>query len=177
MRTAASAAFALLLAAGMPAAAAENAFLSGDGKTIAYAPCSEEEAAECISHTIDCRGDGDLGGGIGIAILGAEEGGGPDARQLARVLIGKPWGGAKVVADVGGVSVDLGVQSITVSTNEMNGDWDLTLHSYGQTALFDALTRERAAGVTLDVAGYALTLSADTATADKLMTFKQSCGR
>lgn len=172
-------AFLAVLAAASPAAAAEkeNAFLSDDGKTLAYAPCSEEEAAECVSHSIDCRGDGAFGNGLAIGIIGDEEGGGPSVRQLAKALIDKPWGEAKVIARLGPVSVDLAVQAVTVNTDEMNADWDLTLHSYDQTVLFEALTPDRAADVTLDVAGHTLTLSADKQTAEKLMKFKQACER
>ena len=77
------------------AGTAFTAVLSDDGKTLVYSPCSEDEAAECIAYALDCRGDSSFGEVLRITVMGDPENG-PDVRAVARTLLNKPFGGAKV---------------------------------------------------------------------------------
>ena len=173
------AAFAVVFAAAVPAGAmaAEKIIgvLSEDSRILSYTPCAAEDAAECISYTIDCVGADGSPGNLGIYIFGNEQSG-PKVRVLAKTLIDKPYDEAKVRFSLaGGQNVDLVVASITVSQDEMNGDWDLNLESYEQTTLFDALTKVSAAKVTLDVAGHQMTISDGKKLAGDLLKFKTAC--
>lgn len=151
--------------------------LSDDGKTISYTPCSLEDSAECISHALDCRGDDAFGNGLAMTLLGGSSENPPDTRKLGKALIDKPFGEAVVTFTVGAKAVDVPVSAVTVSLDEMNGDWDLSLHFQDEGAFFDALTESTAASVKADVAGHLLHLSATKAEAANLIKFKQACTR
>lgn len=170
----AAAIVAAALGAGAAHAEKMNSIVGDDGKTLAFTPCSPDESVECISYDLDCRGDGGFGSGLDITVMGLEDGG-PSARAMAKALIDKPWGEAKVRFDVGGKPVDIQVHAVTVSTNEMNGDWDLGLHTYDPGSLFDSLTEKTVGKVTLDIAGQSFVLAEDKAGAANLMTFKKAC--
>ena len=152
-----------------------NAILSDDARTMSYTPCAEEDAAECISYEIDCRGDTGFGDTLSMLIFGA--GDDPDARALAKTLIDKPFGEASVSFDVSGSAIDLTVAAVTVSRDELNGDWDLALVFDNGDALLDSLTESAAKNVKADVAGYPLVLSADAGTAKKLVGLRKACTR
>lgn len=162
----------LAAALGTGAARAEkmNSIIGEDGKTLSFTPCSPDEAAECIAYEMNCSG----GSGVDINVSGAEEGG-PNARTMAKALIDKPWGEAKVQFSVGGKAIDIQAHSVTVSTNEMNGDWDLGLHSYDPGAFLDALTDKNAGKVSLKIADQSFVLAEDKAGAANLMKFKKAC--
>jgi hypothetical protein len=152
-----------------------TAILSEDARTLSYTPCAAEDAAECIAYALDCRPDDSFGGGLRITIMGEEQEG-PDVRALARSLLDKPFGEAKVRFTMAGrPPVELGVSALTVSEDEMNGDWDLALQSYDQGSLFDALTKASAGSVKLDVAGYSMTISDGPKAAADLLRFKAAC--
>jgi hypothetical protein len=168
-------AIALALAAAPAGAETFTGILSDDARTIAYTPCSAEDAAECISHVIDCRGDGAFGNGMAMTLLGASSENPPDVRKLAKALLDKEWGEAKVTFTIGGKAVELPVNAVTVSLDEMNGDWDLSLHFQDDSALFDALTDASAASVTANVAGYSVPLASTKDGGADLMKFKQAC--
>jgi hypothetical protein len=157
------------------AAAAEtlNSVLADDGKTLAYTPCEAEESAECVSHALHCRGDEGFGYGLAMTVIGA--GDDPDVRKLARILIDKPYGEAKVAFTVGEQMVELGVHAVTVSTDEMNGDWDLALHFMSDGDFYDALTEQTATRVSADVAGHTLPLSTGKTHAGHLLALKEAC--
>lgn len=161
-----------------PAVAAEDkmtAVLSDDAKTLSYTPCAEDEAAECIAYAIDCRGEGDFGGGLGILVMGNEQDG-PKVRSMAKTLLDGPFGETKVRFSLaGGKTADLTVTVLTVNEDEMNGDWDLTLHSYDQNLLFDALDKNSVTKVALSVADQTLMLSNDAKAAERLLAFKAAC--
>jgi hypothetical protein len=151
-----------------------HSILADDGKDIAYTPCDPEEAAECIAHVISCRGSEEFGDGFAITLMGAQDN--PDARKLASALLARDYGKALVVVSLGdGTRVDLPVQIITVSTNEMNADWDLWLFTYDQSNFFSALTDKTAADVRADIAGYRVVLSDDEASAANLLKFGKAC--
>ena len=157
--------------------ASQSAFLSDDGKTLAYAPCAEEEAAECVSHSLNCRGDSGFGNSLAFSLLGGTSDPAPDIRKLATALIARPFGEAKIRFILGGsTEIDAAAHSITVSTNEMNGELDLALHFYQGEAFLDALTAANAADVKADIESFPVVLADDTATGEKLMKFKAACG-
>ena len=161
----------------VPAQAAEtvNAILSDDARTLSYTPCAEDEAAECISYEIDCRGDTGFGDSLSMLIFGA--GDDPDVRSLAKSLIDKPYGEASVSFDVGGSAIETTIVAVTVSRDDMNGDWDMALVFDNGDAFLETLTEATATNVKADVAGYSLMLSADAATAKKLVGLRQGCMR
>lgn len=165
---------AAMLWPGLAQAEKMNSILGEDGKTLSFTPCGLDEASECIAYDMDCRGDGGFGSGLSIAVLGAEEGG-PNARAMAKTLIDKPWGEAKVQFEIAGNEVAASVSSITVSTNEMNGDWDLGLHTYDAGSFFDALTEKSAGKVSIEIAGQSFVLAEDKDGAANLLKFKQAC--
>src|SRR5688572_19667785 len=99
MKTTVFACASVLAIVSLPAAAADEkltSHLSEDGKTLAYTPCGEEEWGECISHSLNCRGDSGFGDGLQLIVSGAETPPGPDVRSLGKQLIDKPLGGATV---------------------------------------------------------------------------------
>jgi hypothetical protein len=154
---------------------AMNAMLSEDGKTLRFTPCAEDDAAECLAYALDCRGDGEFGGGLRILVMGNEQEG-PNVRTMAKALLDGPFGETRVRFSLaGGGSVELGVSAMTVNEDEMNADWDLSLHSYDQNALFDALTAETAAAVTLTIAGETLTFPTDAKARERILGFKTAC--
>jgi hypothetical protein len=151
-----------------------HSILSDDGKGIAYTPCSPEEASECIAHDISCRGNAEFGDGFSIALMGA--GNDPDVRKLAAALLGRDYGKALVVVTLGdGTRIELPVQIVTVSTNEMNADWDLSLFTYDQAKFFEALTEKTAKGVSADIEGYKVVLSDDKLSAANLLKLRKAC--
>lgn len=150
-----------------------NAVLSDDAKTLAYSPCAEDEAEECISYVIHCRGDAGWGSGLAMTLFGAEKD--PDVRKLAKILIDKPFGEAKVGFDAGAKHVDATVLAITVNKDEMNGDWDLALHFDDADQFLEALTDTTAKKAKANVAGYTVVLSNDERTAGKLLKLRQGC--
>lgn len=160
-----------------PAQATEtmNAILSDDARTLAYSPCAGEEVAECISYDINCRNDTEFGDTLAMLVFGADED--PNTRTLAKTLIDKPFGEASVRFGVGELSIDLSVAAVTVSRDELNGDWDLALVFDNGDAFLDSLTESAAKNVTADVAGYTVVLSADAETANKLVELRQACMR
>lgn len=151
-----------------------HSILSDDGKDIAYTPCDPEEATECIAHDISCRGSEEFGDGLAITLMGA--GNDPDARKLASALLARDYGKAVVGLTLGdGARVELPVQVITVSTNDMNADWDLWLFTYDQSNFFNALNDKTAANVWADIEGYKVVLSDDAASAANLLKFGKAC--
>lgn len=169
--------FAVSIALASAPAGAEtfSGILSDDARTIAYTPCSVEDAAECISHDINCRGDGNFGNGMAMTLLGASSDNAPDIRKLGKALLDREWGEAKVAFTVGGKTVEVTVNAVTVSLDEMNGDWDLALQFQDDGVFFDALSDASAASVTADVAGYSVPLASTKADGANLMKFKQAC--
>lgn len=153
-----------------------TSMLSDDGKTVSYTPCSVEDAAECISHDINCRGDDGFGDGLAMILLGASSENPPDTRKLAKALIDKEFGEAKVKFTVAGKSIDVPANAVTISLDELNGDWDLSLHFLDSGSFFDVLN-ETAVNVSADVAGYRVPLASTKADAANLMKFKQACSR
>lgn len=170
-----SLALAFALATAPAGAETFTGILSDDAKTIAYTPCSVEDSAECISHEFNCRGDDGYGNGTAMTLLGASSDNSPDIRKLATALIGKEWGQAKVAFSVGGKTVEVSVFAVTVSLDEMNGDWDLSLHFQDDGAFFDALSDTSASDVKVDVAGYSVPLASSKADGENLMKLKQAC--
>ncbi len=166
---------AVVLVQGAPADAKDrmNAILSDDAKTLAYSPCAEDEAEECISYVLHCRGDAGWGSGLAMTLFGAEKD--PDVRKLAKILIDKPFGEAKVGFDAGATHVDATVLAITVNKDEMNGDWDLALHFDDADQFLEALTDATAKKAKANVAGYTVVLSDDERTAGKLLQLRQGC--
>jgi len=154
-----------------------NSILADDAKTVAYTPCSGEETAECISHVIHCRGDDGFGDGLAMTILGGNSDSSPDVRKLGKALIDRPFGEAAVSFTLGGKTVDLNVNAVTVSLDEMNGDWDLALHFMDDGGFFDALSKTSAKDVRADVAGAMIPLSSTAADGANLLKFKTACGR
>lgn len=165
---------AAVLGTGAAQAEKMNSIVGDDGKTLSFTPCALDDAAECIAYDMDCRGDGGFGSGLSINVSGAEEGG-PNARAMAKALIDKPWGEAKVQFSVGGKAIEIQAHSVTVSTNEMNGDWDLGLHTYDPGAFLEALTEKNAGKVSLKIADQSFVLAEDKAGAANLMKFKKAC--
>ena len=153
-----------------------TAFLSDDAKTLSYASCDGEESPECLVHALDCGDDPSFGNGLGLTLIG-QGGNAPNIRKLATALIDKPLGESLVVFTIGGRAVDLTVHATMVSSNEMNADWDLSIHFMDDDRFFDALTKETASSVGADIAGHAIRLGYDKASADALMRFKTACER
>lgn len=145
--------------------------LSEDGKTISYSPCGEEEFAECVTHTMDCRD-----GRLSLTALGIIGPDGPDIAGMAKTLIGQPFGDAQAHFIIGPTTVDLPINAIAVSTNEMNGDWDLTLRFADDGKLLNKLDGSTTS-LKAEVAGVALTLAATPGDAEKLAALKKSCAR
>lgn len=157
-------------------AAPLSAFLSDDGKTLTYAPCAEDEAAECVSHSISCEDSSGFGNGLELVVLGGASDPSPDIRKLATALIARPFGEARIGFVLAGATpVEAPAHAVTVSTNEMNGDLDLSLRFYQGESFLEALTTDNAADVKADIEGFPLVLSADKATGEKLMKFKAAC--
>lgn len=166
-----------LIAFVAPAQAAEKfvSMLSDDAKTLSYSPCSEEDSAECISHDLHCRGDDGFGDGLAMTVLGGASKAASDVRKLGKALIDKPLGEANVRFTVGGKTIDLPANAVTVSLDEMNGNWDLSLHFMEDGEFFDALSKKSAESVTADVAGAVLKLSSGPADAANMLKFKTAC--
>ena len=150
-----------------------NAVLSEDGKTLAYTPCAEDESEECISYVLHCRGDAGWGSGLAMTLFGSEKD--PDVRKLAKILIDKPFGEAKVGFDAGAKHVDATVLAVTVNKDEMNGDWDLALHFDDADQFLEALTADTAKKAKANVAGYTVVLSDNERAAGKLLKLRQAC--
>jgi hypothetical protein len=167
------AALALAAAHALGAGKTMTAVLSEDARTLSYTPCSEDEAAECIAYALDCRTDNNFGG-LRVTLMG-DEASGPNVRSLAKALLARPFGEARMHVAPKGKPVDLQVTAFTVSQNEMDGDWMLDLHTYQQQDLFDALDRASAASVKLEVEGYSVTLSDGPKTAERLLRFASTC--
>jgi hypothetical protein len=170
---------ALALAFAVVPARAETftSLLSEDGRTLAYTPCAADEASECVSHDLNCRGDDGFGDGLAMTLLGASSESGPDTRKLAKALIDRDWGEARVDFTVGSKTVSLTAHAVTVSLDEMSGDWDLSLHFQDDGVFFDALTDASAADVAAHIEGYAVPLASTPADGANLMKFKKACDR
>lgn len=165
-------------AAGLVPARAGDApapVLSEDGRTLAYTYCSEDEAAECIAYSLDCRGDTTYGDHLRITIMGNTEEG-RDVRAIARLLLERDFGQMTARFRLGkGEPLDLMLTAFGVSQNEMDGDWELDLHSYQQNMFLEALDESSAGSVTLQVEDHSMVLSDNAKAAERLLRFKQAC--
>lgn len=157
-------------------AAEEKLFshLDGDSKTLFYTPCPEGEWGECITMSLHCRGDSGFGDALDLIITGAPAPDGPDVRKMAKALIDQPFGEARVSFIIGSKTVDLAANVVTVSMNEMMGDWDLALHFMDDSELLDRLDGSTA-DLKADVAGTMITLAADKRDADNLARLAKTC--
>jgi hypothetical protein len=157
-------------AAGVP-----TAILSEDGKTLSYTPCSEDEAAECITYALDCRSDAGYGDSLRITIMGNIEEG-PDVRAIAKRLLDSDFGEMTVrFTFAAGEPLDLMLTAFSVSQNEMDGDWILDLHSYQQHLLLEAIDADSARSVTLEVADHSMVLSDQALASERLLGFRNAC--
>ncbi|MBX3577598.1 MAG: hypothetical protein KF723_10320 [Rhizobiaceae bacterium] len=150
------------------------AFLSEDGRTIAYSACDESESwQECVSHDLSC---GEVGG-LTLLLLGAE-GGGFNARSTAKALLNRDWGQARVRFPAGGNrAAELTIHEISISLNDMNGDWDLTLQLYDPELLFQVVDERSVSSIKADIAGAVFDLTPNQDAGRKLLAFKSSCTR
>jgi hypothetical protein len=176
LRVLASMAVALTLPS-LPALAAEEklfSHLAEDGKTLFYTPCPEEEWGECVTMSLHCRGDSGFGDALDLVITGGPAPDGLDVRKMAKTLIDQPFGEARVPFIIGAKTVDLAANVVTVSTNEMMGDWDLSLHFMDDSELLDRLDASTA-DLKADVAGSMITLAADKRDAENLARLAKTC--
>jgi hypothetical protein len=161
----------------LPAVAADEKLISHlaeDNKTLFYTPCAEEEWGECISMSLHCRGDSGFGDALDIIITGGPAPAGPDVRKMAKTLIDKAFGETNVPFIIGAKAIDLSANVITISTNEMMGDWDLALHFTNDSELldrFDGTTTD----VKADVAGHMVPLATDKRDAENLARLAKTC--
>lgn len=170
-------AFTSLILLALPALAQDEnltSHLSEDSKTLFYTPCDSEEWGECISMSLNCRGDSGFGDAMDIIITGGPEPEGPDVRKLAKTLIDKAFGETQVPFIIGAKTIDLSANVITISTNEMMGDWDLALHFTNDSEVldrFDGTTTD----VKADIAGHMVTLANDKRDAENLARLSKTC--
>lgn len=150
--------------------------LSEDGRTLSYTPCESEEWGECISHSLHCRGDGGFGDGLAMVITGAAAPAGPDVRKMAKDLIDKPLGESAVPFIVGSKTIDLPVAAVTISNNEMVGDWDLSIHFSSEGDVLDRLDGSTDK-VDADVGGEMISLASSKRDAENLARLKTACAR
>lgn len=168
-------------AAASPASAQAGkiSILPGDNpKVIAYTPCEPtEEAGECISHLLSCETDESYGSGLELTVVGQGEGPGgkPDIPAMASKLIEGRYGDAKLRFTVGGNPAEVTTHYVMVTSNELNGDWDLTVRTMDPGGLLDVLTPESSAKVTADMGGYEVQLAASATDGEALMKFKKAC--
>jgi hypothetical protein len=176
LRVLASMAVALTLLSPPALAAEEKLFshLAEDGKTLFYTPCPEEEWGECVTMSLHCRGDSGFGDALDLVITGGPAPDGLDVRKMAKTLIDQPFGEARVPFIIGAKTVDLAANVVTVSTNEMMGDWDLSLHFMDDSELLDRLDASTA-DLKADVAGSMITLAADKRDAENLARLAKTC--
>lgn len=166
---------AALAALSLPALAAEEklfSHLADDNKTLFYTPCSEW--GECVEMSLHCRGDSGFGDALELVITGGPAPSGLDVRKLAKTLIDQPFGEARVSFIIGAKTVDLSANVVTVSTNEMMGDWDLALHFMDDSELLDRLDGSTT-DLKADVAGTMITLAADKRDAENLAQLSKTC--
>ncbi|EAB6718286.1 hypothetical protein BZU93_26215 [Salmonella enterica subsp. enterica] len=176
---------ACLLALAGPAAAEGDALslmLSDEDQTIAYTPCApNEEAGECLVHILTCNPSDAYGSGLELLVIG--QGGDasgkpdPDILAMARSQLEKPYGEARLHFSVGGKPVEIPASAVLVSSNELNGDWDLAVRSMDPGAFYDALTADSAGAVSADLGGHAVSLAASKADGAALLKFKTACTR
>lgn len=161
----------------LPAIAAEEKLISHlaeDGKTLFYTPCSGEEWSECVSMSLHCRGDSGFGDALDIIITGGPAPAGPDVRKMAKTLIDQALGETHVPFIIDAKTIDLTANVITISTNEMMGDWDLALHFTNDSELLDRFDGTTA-DVKADVAGHMITLATDKRDAENLARLAKTC--
>lgn len=169
-----------LIVAGPALAQGEKiSMLPGDDpKVIAYAPCApSEEAGECISHVLSCTSNDRYGDGLELMVIG--QGGGPgtqpDIPAMARNLLDKRYGHAKLRLMVGGAPIEMTAHYVLLTSNELNGDWDLTVRTMDQGGLLDVLTIGAAEQITADMGGFQVQLANSEADAKVIMKFKEAC--
>lgn len=172
-------ALALLLGASPALAQEKMSILPGDNpKAIAYTPCEpNEEAGECIAYILSCESSEAFGSGLELMIIGqgTPDDNGPDTRAIARTLLDKPYGESKFSFDLNGTPVELTAHNIVVSSNELNGDWDVAARSMDLLPLLDAMTSANTAKASATIGGYTVALSAGPPDAEVLMKFKKAC--
>jgi hypothetical protein len=151
----------------------------GDPKTVAYSHCPpSEESGECLAYLLSCEPSEAYGDGLELMVIGQGGGKGskPDITAMARTLLGgKSYGEAKLNFTIGGAPVEVPAHFVLVTSNEMNGDWDLTVRTMDPGVFLDVLSIGAAEQITADVGGYPVQLANGEEDAKVLMKFKEAC--
>jgi hypothetical protein len=158
-----------------------HAVASETGKTIFYTTCSVDEFSECIDYMFGCEKAANAGvsGELSLMISGfEEEEGKSNTRNIMNSVSGKPFDdvSARFVLAGGKTKVDLPAISLTLTSNEMNAAWDLTMELYRAASLFEALNAASAEDVTVELGGETVDLAPEKGDGAKLLALKTACG-
>lgn len=137
--------------------------------SVSISPCTGDEVAECISHSISCEKKS--GGGPEFTVFTG------DVEKIASSLIIGTEGQAKAQLRLsrGSTTVDLAVNSVRVDSNDMDGGWIVTFSLGSIDTFFDALTETAGEGASLIVAGKRFSLAPQRGDGKKLVDWKNAC--
>jgi hypothetical protein len=158
-----------------------HAVASETGKTIFYTTCSVDEFSECIDYMFGCEKAANAGasGELSLMISGfEEEEGKSNTRNIMNSVSGKPFddASARFVLAGGKTRIDLPAISLTLTSNEMNAAWDLTMELYRAASLFEVLDATSAEDVTVKLGGETVDLAPEKGDGAKLLALKTACG-
>ncbi|MEI8698159.1 hypothetical protein [Mesorhizobium sp. ISC15] len=137
--------------------------------SVSISPCTGDEVAECISHSLSCEKTS--GGDPEFTIFSG------NVEKVASSLIIGTGGQAKAQLKLSGGSaiVDLAVNSVRVDSNDMDGGWIVTFGLGSIDAFFEALTDKSGEGASLIVAGKRFPLAPQAGDGNKLVDWKNAC--
>jgi hypothetical protein len=162
---------ALLLAPAMGHAEQLHAYFQppedGTPAALSISPCTGDEVAECVAHTLQCVNEG--WPPVSFTVIE-----GP-VEKIALAMIqgtdGKPMG----TLTVGGKPVEVQFSSVYLDANEMDGGWVLTAGLTDAAVLFDNVSAANAQGTTITLGGETFALTPEEGDGTKLVEFVQAC--
>ncbi|MEQ1943521.1 hypothetical protein ABMA32_13990 [Mesorhizobium sp. VNQ89] len=135
--------------------------------SIDYSECSGDEVPECISHSLSC---GEFGSANFTVTVG------PVERIAASLIIGTEGAAEGQLLLAGGWPTTLAINSIEVSSNELDGGWMLSLTIGNAEAVFEHWNNSSTEGAEIEVGGERFSLAPRPGDGAKLMDFKAACG-
>ncbi|MEQ1945154.1 hypothetical protein ABMA32_22305 [Mesorhizobium sp. VNQ89] len=134
--------------------------------SIDYSECTGAEVAECISHSLWCGEFGSLNFTVIV---------GPVERIAATLIIDTEGAAEGQLLLAGGWPTTLEINSIEVSSNELDGGWMLSLSIANGEAIFEHWNDSSTEGAEIEVGGQRFPLSPRSGDGAKLMELKAAC--